>query len=563
MDAQTRQGIAHRLMSTRAYRVVRALFLCYLALSFAGAPRNVMYYWGLPDPTHYFSYHPDEIFLLLPSFGFAQGDWNPHFFSYGTLYIYLVGIPAVILGQVPDPSRFPTDLRPLYELGRAVSVWMGVATLFLLYFSLRREGRWLAFLSAAFLAVCPLHVVTSGYATVDVPATFFIVTAFWLALWGAGRPDAKRGALVGLAVGLAAATKYNAGLFIIPALLSPLLVRPATWRPSWLAAGIGGAALGFIIGCPFFWTKEFVRGVLFEAQHAQVGGTFAFVGTGSGWAYHLTHGLPVALGYPLLAAAAFGVIAALRLPSRAARLSLVWVVFYLLVIGFSKERFIRYLVPVTPALCVLAASFVTYLYSRRPKVLRVLACALVLLVMGLTLSYAMLRAPVVRPSEVEDAIFKACWIDPRDLAWQTISDLVNPPQSRFRVGLVQAPWYFHPPVSPFNAGPFSKPWFDKWNQETGSRVVITGWDSQKLLAERPAFFFLSDLESQDLIRLRDPAAVGFVSTLDRLYQKKVAYERPGPTKWGWLVPPRSLAPPDWLYPDPRITMYYKPRPKEP
>jgi len=562
MDAQTTRGIAHRLVSTRAYGVVRALFLCCLALGFAGVPRTVVHYWGLPDSTHHFSYHPDEIFLLLPSFGFAQGDWNPHFFAYGTLYIYLVGIPAVIFGQVPDPSRFPADLRPLYELGRTVSLWMGVATVFLLYFSLRREGRWLAFLSAAFLAICPLHVVNSGYATVDVPATFFIVIAFWLALWGADRPNAKRGALVGLAVGLAAATKYNAALFIVPAMLAPLLIRPTTWRWNWPAAGVGGAAIGFMIGCPFFWTKEFLQGVLFEARHAQIGGTFAFVGTGSGWAYHLTHGLPVGLGYPLLTAAAFGVIAALRLPSRAARLSLVWVVFYLLVIGFSRERFIRYLVPVTPALCVLAASFVTYVYSRRLKVLRFLACVLAVLVIGLTLSYAVVRAPVVRPSEVDYAIFEAWATDPRDIAWGEVSHLVNAPGSRFRVGLVQAPWYFHPPVSPYNAGGFSKPWFEKWNQETGNRVIITGWDARKVLAERPDIFFLSDLESQDLIRLRDPAALGFIAALDKLYPSREVYAHPTPSFAG-LAPGRSLAPPDWLYPDPRITMYYKPRPKEP
>ncbi len=549
MDTQTTRGIVHRLMSTRAYRAVRAVFLCYLALCLAEIPRILVYYWGLPDSTHYFSYHPDEIFLLLPSFGFARGDWNPHFFSYGTLYIYLVGIPAVILGQVPDPARFPANLRPLYELGRTVSCWMGLATVFLLFFSLRREGRWLAFLSATFLAICPLHAVNSGYATVDVPAAFFIVTAFGLTLWGAERPNAKRGALVGLAVGLAAATKYNAALFIVPAMLAPSLIRPTTWRWSWPAAGVGGAAIGFMIGCPFFWTKEFLQGVLFEARHAQIGGTFAFVGTGSGWAYHLTHGLPVGLGYPLLTAAAFGVIAALRLPSRAARLSLVWVVFYLLVIGFSRERFIRYLVPLTPFLCVLAATGLVWVASARRQPVRVCGIALTVGVCLLTFLCQL-------------DVLGFLWYDPRDMAWREGSyggmDVVPEP----RVGLVQAPWYFHPPVSPYNAGPFSKPWFEKWNQETGNRVIITGWDARKLLAERPDVFYLSDLESQDLIRLRDPAALGFIAALDKLYPSREVYAHPTPSFAG-LAPGRSLAPPDWLYPDPRITMYYKPRPKEP
>ncbi|MCJ7752807.1 MAG: hypothetical protein MUQ65_17255, partial [Armatimonadetes bacterium] len=93
-------------------------------------------HWGLPNQQHYFSYHPDEIFLLLPSFGFAQGDLNPHFFNYGTLYLYLVGLPAVALGLVPDPASFPAGLRSLYLEGRIITALLGVATVLLLYLAL-------------------------------------------------------------------------------------------------------------------------------------------------------------------------------------------------------------------------------------------------------------------------------------------------------------------------------------------------------------------------------------------------------------------------------------------
>jgi len=172
------------------------------------------YYWGLPDNTHYFSYHPDEVFLLLPSFRFAVGLWNPGFFNYGTLYIYLVGLPAVALGLVPDPASFPAGLRPLYEQGRMTTAVLGTLTVLLLYLALRRESRRVAAVAAALLAVCPLHVMHRSYATVDVPATFFITAAFLLALRGAARPHPVMGGLTGLAVGLAAATKYNAALFI-------------------------------------------------------------------------------------------------------------------------------------------------------------------------------------------------------------------------------------------------------------------------------------------------------------------------------------------------------------
>jgi hypothetical protein len=116
-------------------------------------------------------------------------------------------------------------------------------------------------------------------------------------------------------------------------------------------------------------------------------------------------------------------------------------------------------------------------------------------------------------------------------------------------------------VSPFNAGLFSRDSFDKWNQATGETVAVTGWDAEKLRAEKPECFFLSDLESRDPLRLRNTHALRFVEVLDRLYQERDQFAREDRLPWNssWLAPPRSWAPPDWLYQSPVITMYYNPR----
>ena len=496
-------------------------------------------HWGLPNQQHYFSYHPDEIFLLLPSFGFAQGDWNPHFFNYGTLYIYLVGLPAVVLGLVPDPASFPAGLRSLYLEARIITALLGSATVLLLYLALRRESHWLALIGAAFLAICPLHVVTSHYATVDVPATFFLTLAFLFALRGA-----ERAALpVGLAVGLAAATKYNAGLFLLPALVAPLFSGQKLKIGWWLALPVG-ALLGFLIGNPYVGSNEFLKGFLFELRHAQAGGTLAFVNTGSGWIYHLTRGLPVALGYPLLAATVAGVVAAVARRSAPARLSLLWIVFYLSVIGFGRERFIRYLVPLTPFLCCLAAWGIMSLTqrARRPR-LQAAAALLGCVVVLLTALYAGGR------------IMPLIGFDAREFAWlQARSDVLGA-RPEARIGLVHSPWYYHPPVSPYNAGAFSRQMFDAWNAEQGDRVVVTGWDGAHLAAARPSLFFLADLESADPLRLHDAAALGFMSELERRYSERRTLGG-APAPFSWLAPGREWAPPDWLYDSPRITLYY-------
>jgi len=530
---------------TRIWRAASVVGAAVLVGLLAWLPRDIMTLWGHPSSSHYFSYHPDEIFLLLPSFGFAQGDWNPHFFNYGTLYIYLVGIPAVLF-HVVDGARFPDNLRPLYDLGRYVTVWMGVATVALLFFVSWRTDKRLGILAALLLAVCPLHLVNSAYATVDVPATFFITLAFVLALYGAEKPTAKWGVLTGLAVGFAAATKYNMGLFIVPAVFAPIIMPPRAWRWSWCLSIIGGSVLGFIIGCPYFWTEGFRRGLLFELQHARIGGTLAFVDTGNGWLYHLIHGLPVGLGYPLLLAVIIGIIAVICQPSRPTRLALLWIVFYLFAIGFGKERFIRYVVPLTPFLAVVAGAGLASAYRSQRLTLRVPALVLGVAVLLPTWMYGFGLAV----SSMSD--------DPRDRAWKTTRTQLLEQEAPRTVGLVEPPWYSDPPVSPYNAGLFSRRMFEEWNRQNGSRVVVTGWDAKKLRAEKPDIFFLSDLESQDLLRLKRPDAIEFVAALNSLYQKQQVF---GPVRDlpAWLAPPRSWAPPDWLYQSPRITMYHRPR----
>jgi hypothetical protein len=525
-----------------------------LALRLAGL------WWGLPNSQHYFSYHPDEIFLLLPSFGFAQGDWNPHFFNYGTLYSYLVGIPAIVLGIVPGSVPFPQGLAPLYLTGRIVTALLGAGSVPLLYLALRGESRALAWGSAFLLAICPLHVMVSHYATVDVPATFFLVAAFLFALRGAERPSLGSAIVAGLFVGLAAATKYNAGLFLIPALLAPAIAgrarresrvesresRVPTAGLAWWLGLPAGAVAAFLVCNPWVGTAEFRRGLLFELRHAQAGGTFAFVGTGSGWSYHLLRGLPVGLGYPLLGAVMAGLMLAFRSKSAAVRLSLVWCLCYFAAIGFGKERFIRYLVPMMPFACVLAAGSIAGREGALTgKTVRVLRPAVAAVILALTALYL-----------VGPLFALVCPSDVRDRVWDS-SD--SPLRHARPIGVVHVPWYFHPPVSPYNAGAFSRQMFEEWNAAHAHRVVVTGWEAKALERNPPEVFVLSDLESVDAVRLDLAGAREFVAALDRIYQGREEY-RQHSIGVSWLGPGRQWAPPDWLYPCPVITVYYSPRP---
>ncbi len=262
-----------------------------------------------------------------------------------------------------------------------------------------------------------------------------------------------------------------------------------------------------------------------------------------------------------------GVVASLAARSISPRISVLWIALYLFLIGFGRERFLRYLVPLTPFLCVLAAWGFMWLVesARGPRGQRI-AAALGVAAALLTGLYAVGQiASLVR-------------LDPRDLAWRHAQTLLAsraeasegfsaelaavrpgggepvllPP--RARIGLPSVPWYYDPPVSPYNAGRLSQAWFEEWNRAVGNRIAITGWDVERMRAALPVVFFVSDLEVADLQRLGRADVVGFLAALDREYTGVVFGA--GGLPFSWLGPPRHRQPPDWLYPAPRITMYY-------
>jgi 4-amino-4-deoxy-L-arabinose transferase-like glycosyltransferase len=362
-------------------------------------------------------------------------------------------------------------------------------------------------------------------------------------------PSWKLSLLTGLTLGAAAATKYNMALFLFPALLAftlgPSKKTPIYW---WIVVPLGAIA-GFLICNPFVGTPEFQQGFLFELRHAQQGGTLAFVNTGSGWAYHLLRGIPTALGYPVLLLVVIGTAMSLRSKSTAVRLSLIWVFFYLFAIGFSKERFIRYLVPITPFLAVLGCVPITTIQKVLFSRLKLkYAVGAVVLFVGMTAVYLLSQlAPL-------------CGIAAQDWAWIFIRSDILESQKVKTIGLVNTPWYYHPPLSPYNAGAFSKKLFEEWNTRSSISVVITGWDVIDLEKQHPDIFILSDLETADMLRLDDLSAKSFMDSLAYNYTNSHSYHSDlfGGFNFA-LAPPRRFQPPDWLYSTPIITVYSRPR----
>lgn len=319
--------------------------------------------YGLPE-----LYHPDEPRIVERAVRFHQGDLNPRFFNWPSLYMYVMaGVYGLAFGASPDgvAGAFGRNPQLLYLVGRLVTALFGTATLAILYLTGRiAYGRLVGILAAGLLAVDLLHVRDSHWVTTDVPLTFLITLATFFALryWRDGR-FADAGA-AGLITGLATSMKYPGGLAFLGLLAayaarraaSPA-VRRIAGRDTALAAGL--AAGGFFLGTPFALLTPiaFVRGVLDELREVHTV-QFGNEADAPAYLFHLAYSLPEAMGWPLYLLALAGLVWALVGRGARETVLLAFAVPYLLVIVTWSSRFERYAIPLLPGLTLLAAAAV-------------------------------------------------------------------------------------------------------------------------------------------------------------------------------------------------------------
>jgi 4-amino-4-deoxy-L-arabinose transferase-like glycosyltransferase len=510
--------------------------------------------WGLPNQHHHFSYHPDEAPILQPTLTMiARGDGNPHFFNYGTLYLYITAFFStsfIGLGIIRPENLWPS----LHLVARSLTVVMGVGTVAAVYFIARRTipAPW-ALVAAALVAVAPMHALHGHFATVDVPATFFLALALLAIVVLADHAHIGYYILSGSLIGLAAATKYTMALALLPLLVIHFIAKPPQFKfapPMWyLAVAAGCAVAAFVIACPYAFVvhggsigvnPEFKRHVLFEMRHMKEGGTFAFANTGTGWGYHFLRSLPCGLGIPFLVAALVGIGALVRLASPAAIALLVWSVPYFVGIGAAQERFLRYTIPLVPLAAISAAALLHLISGAEKPTRRGIAWAVIvgIVLVGTTAWYCGANVAVLARD------------DPRDAA----GDFLRQRLAGKTLGLAGEPWYLTPSVVRYNGGLPSRQVFEEWREkEARFKIVITGWDAHMLKSRRPDYFAVSDMEYADPVRLNVNGAAELMKALDHHYTDSMVFENePGAIVLGRG---KAASPPDWLYARPRIIVF--------
>ncbi|MFC1462612.1 glycosyltransferase family 39 protein [Verrucomicrobiota bacterium] len=358
-------------------------------LAVAAVVRFVGIDFGLPHTLC----RPDESTIVDKAWFVFQGDPNPHFFNYPSLFIYLVaalfsirfsvlalcGTPAATLN-----AELYANPAPLFLVPRIVSASLGSLTVIMVYLVAKRAfDRKTAFLSALFMSICYLHARDSHFGTTDVTMTFLAVCAVLFMLRAhsphpSPLPQGKREekgvlrdhVLAGVFTGLATSTKYGAMFLVVPMVAAHLLTGKGRNTRMGILWYFVAAAAAFAITTPFALLdfRTFFLHFVSEARHLAVGENIwgEPMRFGRGWWYHARHTLPYGAGILTILAAVAGICMAIIKDARKAIVVMAFPIVYYIVAGRGYTVFVRYMIPVLPFICIAAAVFCVHISARLP-----------------------------------------------------------------------------------------------------------------------------------------------------------------------------------------------------
>jgi 4-amino-4-deoxy-L-arabinose transferase-like glycosyltransferase len=342
--------------------------LAWIALAAVLAVALALRLWGVRQGLPY-AYNSDEADHFVPrAVSMFGSSLNPHYFENPPAFTYLLHwLFAVAYGGASGVRRtFALHPADVYTLARVTAGVLGTLAVWLLYATgARLFGRGVGVLAAAIEAVAFLPVFYSHLALNDVP-TLAPLTLSLLGTAGVLVKGRTRDyALAGVGLGLACATKYTAGIALAPLLAAAAVrvrdERGARRTDALLAIALAGAlaVAAFVIANPYSVLdySAFHRDLVHQSTlSAEAQGKLGAPSHG-GIVYYLWS-LTWGLGWVPSLAALGGALVLVR---RNVRLALVLVpapLAFLALMGTEGRYFGRWLMPILPLLCLLAAFFV-------------------------------------------------------------------------------------------------------------------------------------------------------------------------------------------------------------
>jgi uncharacterized membrane protein len=227
------------------------------------------------------------------------GDYNPHFFHYGSLMIYINLIVDILhyfylMGQPLNAEAYLTSLNDIkinmhlngwlwgishpsfYHWNRILTALIGTGMVFVTYKIGRYIfNRWVGLVAAFFLATIPYVIAQSAWATVDTPVSFFVVLVVLFSILFIRNGKIVYFILSLVFTGMAIATKYNSAIVILaPAIALPFhsytskeSIKPYMW---FLLPLIPFCVFLFIMPYAILDLTTFLKHVGFEIRHYKV-----------------------------------------------------------------------------------------------------------------------------------------------------------------------------------------------------------------------------------------------------------------------------------------------------
>ncbi len=416
--------------------------------------------WGVNHDLP-FIYHADEPrYVAIIQGIFKTGDLNPHFFNYPSLFLYvnsLAYIPYYLLGKLfgvfatRGDIAFPvslamgvahTQMPSTIWLGRMITVLFGVGTVGLTFAIGKRlaGGAIAGLLAALMVAVSPDNVGNCRTITPDTFMVFFVTAAFLASLLVYQQGKTRHYVMAGLCVGLAASSKYNGGLIVLSLLLAHFFrygKAGFSVRDLYLALLLCG--VGFFAATPYALidTSRFLADVSYESHHYSTGHTGM---EGDALIWYLDYLRQTAGIITILAV--LGIMRAIYSRSREMILLAIFPIVYFAFISSFAVRNDRTLMPITPFLFLLAASFLVHLMSRaraiqssnlrKSSILAIAGIAIASLVMPASVTVA----DTVQLTTIDSRVTARVWIDDNlpvgsRIALESYSPFVDP--SRFYI----------------------------------------------------------------------------------------------------------------------------------
>lgn len=319
---------------------------------------------GLPD-------YPDprELLIVQDIRNLIQLKAPPQIFNWpGTAWFYLVALIGKILGIL----GLDLTVANLIWLARFINVLLSTGTIWLTYRTGSQiRSRSVGLIAAALLTVTMLHATNeSRFALVDIPATFCVTLLLCFCI-NAQPVSFRRAVWLGILIGIGFAVKFTtafAGLAVVGSLWQTA-ERERHSRTLYLCLKLGtvlgGATVSFTVICPYWFIdlfsprwNAFFEAFFYEASHYHQGHFGLFATQEIGWFGRFTYLwtlLRWGMGGPLAFVSIVGLGIAIGGRKNASRILTLFVVPYLLFVGWHKLKFARHLLLIYPALAVFAA----------------------------------------------------------------------------------------------------------------------------------------------------------------------------------------------------------------